>query len=639
MRRVLAIVISALLMTPLLLVLPVYAAPVPQPTPVPASVESVDLGSVTEPAPEADLQQGTTDPVEGQTPQEAVAPVLAVSQPETEPFKAVGVTWAADPAVTDTVVQVRVADAAGVWGDWTELEHEASDIDAPAGEQAELRGGTSPLWVGEGHGVEVELLTRSGAAPTAVQAQLIDPGESAADAAPGRAAVRDQAHAASSMPTIFTRAQWGADERIRTWAPEYAPTIKAATIHHTADSNDYTADQVPQIMRSMYQYHTVSRGWGDIGYNVLVDKFGRIWEGRYGGLASTVVGAHAGGFNTGTFGVSMLGNYDLVEPSAAMLEGVAQVIAWKLSLYGVDPRGTTRLVSGGGGTAKYAAGVTVTEQTVFAHRDVGATACPGRYGFAKMDTIRSRVTALMTTTTTTVVPTDRWWELRESATAGPAPHQVWFGGPGAVTLACDPFGTGRDQLAAYDNGTWYLRASLGNGNADKAFPYGAAGWVPVCGDWDGDGRDGIGVYDPRSGTWYLRNTVTPGRPDAGTVQFGWSGATPVVGDWNGDGTDTIGVYDRAAGVWMVRGTNTPGSPDKQFQYGFAGAVPVPADYDGDGRTDVGVMAAGTWYLRHAFGGGAPDRRFSYGLATDLPVVGQWAADSGAGVGVSRPARR
>ena len=81
-------------------------------------------------------------------------------------------------------------------------------------------------------------------------------------------------------------------------------------MHHTADTNNYTADQVPAMMRSIYRYHTVSRGWGDIGYNVIVDKYGRLWEGRFGGLASTVIGAHAGGFNTGTFGVSMLGNYD-----------------------------------------------------------------------------------------------------------------------------------------------------------------------------------------------------------------------------------------------------------------------------------------------------------------------------------------
>jgi hypothetical protein len=85
-------------------------------------------------------------------------------------------------------------------------------------------------------------------------------------------------------------------------------------MHHTADGNNYTADDVPGDHALDVRYHAVSRGWGDIGYNVIVDKFGRLWEGRYGGLASTVIGAHAGGFNTGTFGVSMLGNYDSSRP-------------------------------------------------------------------------------------------------------------------------------------------------------------------------------------------------------------------------------------------------------------------------------------------------------------------------------------
>src|SRR3712207_673322 len=125
----------------------------------------------------------------------------------------------------------------------------------------------------------------------------------------------------------------------------------------------------------MYAYHAVSRGWGDIGYNVIADKFGRLWEGRYGGLASTVIGAHAGGFNTGTFGVSMLGNYDITEPPQGTLDVVADIIAWKFSLYGVDPRGSTQLASGGGGTSRYAKGEVATVPTVFAHRDVGSTAC------------------------------------------------------------------------------------------------------------------------------------------------------------------------------------------------------------------------------------------------------------------------
>src|SRR3712207_1623660 len=102
---------------------------------------------------------------------------------------------------------------------------------------------------------------------------------------PGKPEITDQAHAASAMPPIYSRAQWGADESLMGWDPQYAPTIKAATIHHTADGNNYAAADVPAILRSMYAYHAVSRGWGDIGYNVIVDKFGRAWEGRTGGLA------------------------------------------------------------------------------------------------------------------------------------------------------------------------------------------------------------------------------------------------------------------------------------------------------------------------------------------------------------------
>jgi uncharacterized protein with LGFP repeats len=389
-RRTLAGSIAFLAMTGTLLVLPVYAAPTPEAVPVPTSVDEIAMGSVETPSEVADVQDGTTDPVVGVADS---APVLRVQDVATPPFSLVGVTWAHDPAVTDTLVQVRVRDAEGQWGSWTEVGTEDAEQDLGAVSDEVARGGTAPVWTGPSTGVEVELVTRSGAAPIDVQLDLVDPGTSAADAYLETPEIQDTADAAMALPPVFSRAQWGADERIRTWDPEYAPTIKAATIHHTADSNDYTADDVPAIMRSIYRYHTVSRKWGDIGYNVVADKFGRLWEGRYGGLASTVIGAHAGGFNTSTFGVSMLGNYDVAVAPQVMLDAVADIIAWKLSLYGVDPRGTTQLTSGGGGTSRYAAGAVVTLPTVFAHRDVGSTACPGRYAFARMDDVRSRVAA------------------------------------------------------------------------------------------------------------------------------------------------------------------------------------------------------------------------------------------------------
>jgi hypothetical protein len=385
-RRTLAGSIAFLAMTGTLVVLPVYASPVPEAEPVPTATEAVAMGSVEAPAPLADVQAGTTEPVAG-VPD--TAPTLVVSEANTSEFSLVGVTWKYDPAVTDTVVQIRVRDSSGIWGEWTQVEFEENMQDRGTDSGATLRGGTEPLWTGASTGIEAELVTRSGARPREVTLDLLTPGASAADQVLDGPEITDTANAAASMPPVHSRAQWGADESIRTWDPQYASTIKAATLHHTGGSNGYAPEDVPGILRSIYTYHAVNLGWGDIGYNVIVDRFGRLWEGRYGGLASTVVGAHAGGFNTYTFGVSMLGNHDLVAPSSATISSVADIIAWKLALYGVDPKGTVDLTSGG--TDLYPAGTVASLPTIFAHRDSKKTACPGKYGYAQMGNIREMV--------------------------------------------------------------------------------------------------------------------------------------------------------------------------------------------------------------------------------------------------------
>jgi uncharacterized protein with LGFP repeats len=369
----------------------------PQTTPPQTTPPQTTPPQTTPPQTTAPRTTAPTDvPVSGE--ELAGVPALTVSRAATEDFSSVGVTWQDDPAVTDVVVQLRVQALNGSWGEWTTLESDDVEQSPDAAGGADVRAGTAPYWTGEAQGVEVVVQGAGGAVPEDVRVALIDPGTSAADQLTTAGQPTATAHAASTAPRIFTRAEWGADESIRTWDPEYASTIKAATVHHTADSNNYSAAQVPAILRSMYAYHAKTRGWGDIGYNVIVDKFGRIFEGRYGGLESTVIGAHAGGFNSYTFGVSMLGNYDLVAVPQATVDAVGDVIAWKFGQYGVDPRGTTVLTSGGGGTARYAAGTKVTLPTIFGHRDVGSTACPGVYGYARLGEIRNRVAALVVDT-------------------------------------------------------------------------------------------------------------------------------------------------------------------------------------------------------------------------------------------------
>jgi hypothetical protein len=190
------------------------------------------------------------------------------------------------------------------------------------------------------------------------------------------------------------------------------------------------------------------------------------------------------------------------------------------------------------------------------------------------------------------------------------------------------------------SGTWYLRNSNSPGAPDfTPFAYGAAGWLPVGGDWDADGSAGIGVVDPASSTWYLRNANSPGGPDVAPFAYGAPGWTPVVGDWFGAVADTVGVVDPATLTWYLRNANSPGDPTlTPFAYGAPGWVPVAGDWDGDGIDTIGVFdpATATWYLRNSNSSGAPDLVFAYGAPGWIPLAGDWDGDGTSSVGAFDP---
>ncbi|GHA49644.1 peptidoglycan recognition protein family protein [Streptomyces canarius] len=188
-------------------------------------------------------------------------------------------------------------------------------------------------------------------------------------------------------PRIVTRRGWGADESLRERGFVYTKKIKAAFVHHTATGNAYTCAQAPSVIRSIYRYHVKSMGWRDIGYNFLVDKCGTLYEGRAGGVAKAVLGAHTLGFNTNSMGIAVIGTYGATRPSSAAVKAIARLTAWKLGLYGVNPSGKTYLTSGGGNL--YPKGKNVRLNVISGHRDGFATECPGKRLYAKLGTARS----------------------------------------------------------------------------------------------------------------------------------------------------------------------------------------------------------------------------------------------------------
>lgn len=296
-------------------------------------------------------------------------------------FSMVGVSFEEPPVGP---VLVRVRETGGTWGDWFELpvnDAEGPDADSPEGRSASSVDGyrTEPVWVADADGYELSV-----AESDADGSNVIVVREST------RRVVVDATPLASGAYSAFAglhpRSDWGARAR-RNPGAKPAARVDFGVVHHSVSTNSYTAAQVPGQLRSTQAYHMDGNGWDDIGYNFVVDKFGGIWEGRAGSIADAAVGAHAGGFNSGSVGVMVLGDYSSTQPSAAAKESIAKVIGWKFAQFGTPATGTTTQTSAG--NAKYKAGTKITIPRVVGHRDVGATACPGTI-HGNLGSIRTR---------------------------------------------------------------------------------------------------------------------------------------------------------------------------------------------------------------------------------------------------------
>lgn len=150
------------------------------------------------------------------------------------------------------------------------------------------------------------------------------------------------------------------------------------------------------MLYAMYQYHRYVRGWGDIAYNFVIDLFGRIWEARTGGVDQAVVGTQAGGYNLESFGVSVLGTFMYVVPSAAAIDALQHLLAWKLSLHGVPTLGEVEVEVNPADAfyTPYPGGTHISLPRVAGHRQGCTTDCPGDAFFARLPSIRPQVAKL-----------------------------------------------------------------------------------------------------------------------------------------------------------------------------------------------------------------------------------------------------
>jgi flagellar hook assembly protein FlgD len=274
-------------------------------------------------------------------------------------------------------VWLRTAREPGRWGHWRRADPEDEDRPDPRSPEARVGGWTigSPFWTGTAQFVQY----RTAGEVTRLRTYFIRSPVTDADrravlrSAP--AAARAPAVARTVQPAIVTRSGWGANESIVREPPAFASRVILSIVHHTAGSNGYSAAQAAAIVRGIQRYHVLSNGWNDIGYNFLVDRFGRIYEGRGGGITRNVIGAHAEGFNTGSVGVAVIGSYGSSRISTAARIAVRRLLAWRLDLAHVDPTSHVDFVSYG--NERYPAGTKVRLRAVSGHRNTGLTSCPG----------------------------------------------------------------------------------------------------------------------------------------------------------------------------------------------------------------------------------------------------------------------
>lgn len=231
------------------------------------------------------------------------------------------------------------------------------------------------------------------------------------------------AEAAATTPDVVSRAEWGADESLKDTdggCQRMFYPLQQLFVHHTAGSN---FDPDPYAtMRAVYQFHTQTRGWCDVGYNFVVAQDGTVFEGRWarrfdpwetptsedrGGRVAS--GAHVSGLNSGSIGISMMGNFETAEVPVTARTSLVELLGWVVDRHNLDPEAKHDYRNPETGLSKRL-------PMIAGHRDGGSTACPGDNLYRELPSIRKEVTVQVGA-----------GRQRSQLTLIPAAHRITYG--------------------------------------------------------------------------------------------------------------------------------------------------------------------------------------------------------------------
>jgi len=300
------------------------------------------------------------------------------------PFTLAGVQWESPRSV---LIELRVRRRDGAWSRWGVASTLGHGPDKPVSDA--LIG--EAVWTGRADYIEL----RSSRPLRGVRLHFVNieqPGTAAATDAAAAPLAQPVLDAGPGQPPIIARSAWAGSHAPPAVAPGYGE-VMMAFVHHTDSLNDYSSAEVPAIIDGIYVYHRYVRGWHDIGYNFVVDLYGRIWEARLGGIDQAVVGAQAGGYNLQSTGVAVIGTFSDVLPSATALSAVQQLLAWKMSLHGLPTLGHVTVVVDPADYfyTPFRPGQHVSLPRVAGHRDGCTTDCPGNGLYYHLPVMRPRI--------------------------------------------------------------------------------------------------------------------------------------------------------------------------------------------------------------------------------------------------------
>ena len=366
----------------------------------------------------------------------------------TDEFEAVALSWAVFDAAT---LEVRASADGVVWSEWF-----------PIGINSDLSDPSTGQWFSN--------IVHFGSVQRHIEyrTERVQPEITFTFFAPPRSRrPRIQANAITYGPVVIrSRTEWGSPDGAGSrWTPAYT-TVTHEVVHHTAGSNAIT-DWENEV-RNIWFFHTVTRGWGDIGYNFLIDPNGVIYEGRAGGLGA--IGAHFSCRNSNTVGVALMGDFTSVEPTAAALRSLDGLLEELARRHALD-LGATRVHT-----------PTATPlPTVISHRDGNSlpgsctiTSCPGDRLYALLPSIRAQLStceriSIIDAPSSRTVAHGSKVEISVGVTgAAPITYQ-WYSGTSGDTSSPVP-GAGTHTLAftATTDASYWVRIANECGTVDTA---------------------------------------------------------------------------------------------------------------------------------------------------------------------------